>query len=68
MPFRSYISQRRVIMADYTTQANEFIESLVQQGVDKKDIFSHFVTKGKQVVWPVIGDDGKPHLSKKTFK
>lgn len=55
-------------MADYTTQANEFIESLVQQGVDKKDIFSHFVTKGKQVVWPVIGDYGKPHLEKKTFK
>lgn len=55
-------------MATYTEQANDFIESLVKNGVDKKDIFSHFVTKGKQVVWPVISEDGKPHLEKKTFK
>lgn len=55
-------------MADYTTQANEFIQSLVDQGVPKADIFTHFVNKGKQVVWPVLGDDGKPHLAKKTFK
>jgi hypothetical protein len=55
-------------MADYTTLANEFIDQLVKDGIDKADIFCHFVTKGKQVVWPVIGDDGKPHLQKKTFK
>jgi len=55
-------------MADYTTQANAFIDDLVANGYDKKDIQSHFVTKGKQVIWPVIGEDGKPHLMKKTFK
>lgn len=55
-------------MADYTTQANEFIDDLVAQGYDKKDIRSHFVAKGKQVIYPVIGEDKKPHLVVKTFK
>ena len=39
-----------------------------KKGIDKADIFNHFVTKGKQVVWAEIGDDGKAHLVKKTFK
>lgn len=55
-------------MADYTQQANEFIETLIAEGIDRKDIFTHFVPKGKQVVYPVLGDDGKPHLAKKTFR
>lgn len=57
-------------MAEYTEQANTFIqETLVKEkGLDQKDIFAHFVTKGKQVIWPEIGPDGKPHLAKKTFK
>lgn len=55
-------------MADYTQQANEFIETLIAGGIGRKDIFTHFVPKGKQVVYPVLGDDGKPHLAKKTFK
>ena len=57
-------------MAEYTEQANTFIqETLIKEnGLDQKDIFSHFVAKGKQVIWPEIGPDGKPHLAKKTFK
>ena len=55
-------------MADYTTEANLFIDSLIEQGIDRKDIFTHFVSKGKQVVWPALGADGKAHLMKKTFK
>lgn len=52
----------------YTQDANQFIEDLKVQGYSKSDIFTKFVTGGKQVVYPVIGDDGKPHLAKKTFK
>lgn len=57
-------------MAEYTEQANAFIqETLIKEkGIDQKDIFSHFVPKGKQVIWPELGEDGKPHLLKKTFK
>jgi hypothetical protein len=55
-------------MAQYTETANAFIASLVEQGYSKADIFTKFVTGGKQVVYPVIGDDGRPHLEKKTFK
>lgn len=57
-------------MANYTEDANKFIEEelLGKKGIDKADIFTHFVTKGKQVVWAEIGDDGKAHLVKKTFK
>lgn len=54
-------------MAQYTETANAFIESLVEQGYSKADIFTKFVTGGKQVVYPVIGDDGRPHLAKRTF-
>lgn len=57
-------------MSSYTEDANKFIEDelVAKKGIDKKDIFSHFVTKGKQVIWPEIGDDGKAHLVKKVFK
>lgn len=63
-----YTYQKEQNMAEYTELANQFIDSLVKQGIDKNDIFTHFITKGKQVIWPVIGQDGKPHLEKKTFK
>ena len=53
---------------DYTENANKFIEELMKEGYTKSDIFTKFVTGGKQVVYPVIGDDGRPHLEKKTFK
>lgn len=52
----------------YTGDANKFIEELMANGYQKADIFTKFVTGGKQVVYPVIGEDGKPHLAKKTFK
>lgn len=52
----------------YTQDANQFIEDLMAQGYSKSDIFTKFVTGGKQVVYPVIGEDGRPHLEKKTFK
>lgn len=52
----------------YTGDANKFIEELIATGYRKADIFTKFVTGGKQVVYPVIGEDGKPHLAKKTFK
>lgn len=55
-------------MANYTEEANKFIGELVEQGYSKSDIFTKFVTGGKQVVYPVIGEDGRPHLEKKTFK
>ena len=55
-------------MKDYTVEASKFVESLVADGYDKSDIFTKFVTGGKQVVYPVIGEDGRPHLAKKTFK
>ena len=54
-------------MATYTELANKFIEELIKQGYSKSDTFTKFVTGGKQVVYPVIGDDGRPHLAKRTF-
>lgn len=53
---------------NYTEEANQFVEQLIKDGYDKKDIFTKYVTGGKEVVYPVIGQDGKPHLEKKTFK
>lgn len=55
-------------MANYTEEANKFIEELVGQGYSKSDIFTKFVTGGKQVVYPVVGEDGRPHLEKRTFR
>ena len=55
-------------MANYTEEANRFMGELVERGYSRSDIFTKFVTGGKQVVYPVIGEDGKPHLEKKTFK
>lgn len=55
-------------MAEYTEEANKFIETLVKDGYSKSDIFTKFVKGGKEVVYPVIGEDGRPHLAKKTFK
>lgn len=52
----------------YTQDANQFIQDLIKEGYSKADIFTKFVTGGKQVVYPVIGEDGRPHLEKKTFK
>ena len=53
---------------NYTEEANQFVEQLIKDGYDKKDIFTKYVTGGKEVVYPVIGQDGKPHLEKKIFK
>jgi hypothetical protein len=52
---------------DYTETANAFIEYLIKEGYTRADIFTKFVKGGKQVVYPVIGEDGRPHLVKKTF-
>lgn len=53
---------------NYTEEANQFVEQLIKDGYDKKDISTKYVTGGKEVVYPVIGEDGKPHLEKKIFK
>jgi hypothetical protein len=55
-------------MAGYTEEANIFIESLVKGGYPKGDIYTKFVKGGKEVVYPVIGEDGRPHLARKVFK
>jgi len=55
-------------MAGYTEEANIFIESLVKEGYPKGDIYTKFVKGGKEVVYPVIGEDGRPHLARKVFK
>ena len=55
-------------MTEYTQNANDFINDLISSGIEKKDIHSHFVSKGKQVLWPYIGEDGKPHINTKTFR
>ena len=54
-------------MAEYTELANKFIAELISQGYRKEDIYAKFVAGGKQVVYPVIGEDGRPHLAKRTF-
>ena len=53
---------------DYTGSANRFIEQLIESGYGRPDIFTKFVKGGKQVVFPVIGEDGRPHLEKRTFR
>ena len=55
-------------MAGYTEEANIFIKSLVKEGYLKGDIHTKFVKGGKEVVYPVIGEDGRPHLARKIFK
>lgn len=55
-------------MAGYTEEANIFIASLVKEGYLKGDIYTKFVKGGKEVVYPVIGEDGRPHLARKVFK
>ena len=55
-------------MAGYTEEANDFIESLLKEGYVKGDIYAKFVKGGKEVVYPVIGEDGRPHLARKIFK
>lgn len=55
-------------MADYTQMANQFVEQLMAEGYARSDIFTKFVQGGKQVVYPVVGEDGRPHLSKRTFR
>ena len=55
-------------MADYTEEANRFVETLVERGYSKADIYTKFVSGGKQIVYPVVGEDGKPHLEKRTFR
>ena len=55
-------------MKDYTAEANAFIESLLADGYVPADIYTKFITGGKHVVYPVIGEDGRPHLAKKVFK
>lgn len=54
---------------NYTEDAKKFIEKLIELGYDKKDIFTKYVTGGKEVVYPVISpEDGRPHLERKLFK
>ena len=52
----------------YTGDANAFVKGLIESGYSKDDIFTKYVKGGKQVVYPVIGEDGKPHLEKMTFR
>lgn len=65
---KEQIMAEKTEIKSYTGDANKFIEELMATGYQKADIFTKFVTGGKQVVYPVIGDDGRPHLAKKTFK
>ena len=65
---KEQIMTEKTEIKSYTGDANKFIEELMATGYQKADIFTKFVTGGKQVVYPVIGDDGRPHLAKKTFK
>lgn len=65
---KEQIMTEKTEIKSYTGDANKFIEELMANGYQKADIFTKFVTGGKQVVYPVIGEDGKPHLAKKTFK
>ena len=65
---KEQIMAEKTEIKSYTGDANKFIEELMANGYQKADIFTKFVTGGKQVVYPVIGEDGKPHLAKKTFK
>lgn len=55
-------------MKNYTQDANEFVQQLMESGYVKSDIFTKFVSGGKQVVYPIVGEDGHPHLEKRTFK
>lgn len=57
-------------MQTYTDEKTEFKAKLLEENphLTKDDIYTKFVTGGVQIVWPVIGKDGKPHLEKKTFK
>ena len=54
-------------MSDYTKEANAFIDSLLQQGYDRQDIYAKYVGKTKQVIYPVIDESGKPRLKKRVF-
>lgn len=65
---KEQIMAEKTEIKSYTGDANKFIEELMATGYQKADIFTKFVTGGKQVVYPVIGEDGRPHLAKKTFK
>ena len=65
---KEQIMAEKTEIKSYTGDANKLIEELMATGYQKADIFTKFVTGGKQVVYPVIGDDGRPHLAKKTFK
>lgn len=55
-------------MASYTEEANNFIEGLLKEGYLKGDIYAKFVKGGKEVVYPVVGEDGRPHLARKVFR
>ena len=55
-------------MATYTEDANAFIGELVAQGYGKGDIYAKFVKGGKEVVYPVVGEDGRPHLARRVFR
>ena len=55
-------------MATYTEDANAFIGELVAQGYVKGDIYAKFVKGGKEVVYPVVGEDGRPHLARRVFR
>ena len=55
-------------LKEYTEDANSFVKKLIAEGYTKDDIFTKYVAGGKQVVYPVIGEDGKPQLEKKTFR
>lgn len=46
-----------------------FLKELKKEtGLKDEDILKHYVSGGCKFVYPVIGEDGKPHLASKTFK
>jgi len=52
----------------YTSDKNAFVQELIGRGYARKDISVKYTASGAVVEYPVIGDDGKPHLIKTTFK
>jgi len=52
----------------FTTDKNAFVQDLLSKGIDRKDIDVKYTASGAVVVYAVIGEDGKPHLVKTTFK
>lgn len=67
-PVASFAVTEGVPVSRYTLDAEGFVKGLMSDGYSRKDIYTKYVAGGKEVVYPVIGDDGRPHLEKKVFK